>query len=102
MIETGRSGVMMMASLEIKLPSLAKDYVLDNTTDEMRNVLLLYPSIANSTISHGRAAELLGMRKAELLETIYQMVVVPEAVYKELTVNTNLLLIDEHKGRGVV
>ena len=57
---------MVMASIEIKLPSPAKDYVLDDTTEVMRNALLLYPSIANNTISHGRAAELLGMRKMEL------------------------------------
>lgn len=59
---------MVMASIEIKLPSAARDYVLDDTTDAMRNALLLYPSIANNTISHGRAAELLGMRKMELIE----------------------------------
>lgn len=59
---------MAMASIEIKLPSAARDYVLDDTTDVMRNALLLYPSIANNTISHGRAAELLGMRKMELIE----------------------------------
>lgn len=58
---------MVMDSLEIKLPLIAKNYVLDDTTDEMRNALLLYPSIVNQTISHGRAAELLGMRKTELI-----------------------------------
>lgn len=59
---------MAMASIEIKLPSLARDYVMDDTTEVMRNALLLYPSIANNTISYGRAAELLGMRKMELIE----------------------------------
>lgn len=29
---------------------------------------MLYPSIANNTISHGRAAELLGMHKMELIK----------------------------------
>lgn len=59
---------MSMASIEIKLPASVKDYVLEETTEEMRNALLLYPSIANNTISHGRAAELLGMHKMELIE----------------------------------
>lgn len=59
---------MVMTTLEIKLPSSVRDYVMDNTTDKMRNALLLYPSIANNTISHGRAAELLGMGKMELIE----------------------------------
>lgn len=67
---------MIMTSLEIKLPLSAKDYVMDATTDEMRNALLLYPSIANNTISHGRAAELLGMRKIELIE-LYSRLGIP-------------------------
>lgn len=59
---------MAMASIEIKLPALVKDYILEETTEEMRNALLLYPSIVNNTISHGRAAELLGMHKMELIQ----------------------------------
>jgi len=38
-----------------------------------RNVLLLYPFIANNTISHGKAAELLGMRKIDLIEVYEKM-----------------------------
>ena len=34
----------------------------------MRNALLLYPYIINQTISHGYAAELLGIRKSELID----------------------------------
>ena len=58
---------MTMASIEVTLPSPAKEYVLGDTTEKMRNALLIYPSIANNTISHGRAAELLGMPKMELI-----------------------------------
>ena len=32
------------------------------------NALLLYPYILNQTISHGRAAEILGIRKSELID----------------------------------
>ena len=59
---------MMMTSIEIKVPAEAKQYVMDDTTEKMRNALLLYPSIANDTISHGRAAELLEMNKMELIQ----------------------------------
>lgn len=59
---------MNMISMEIKLPASAKEYILDDTTEEMRKAFLLYPSIANNTISHGRAAELLGMNKMALIE----------------------------------
>ena len=34
----------------------------------IRNALLLYPYIFNQTISHGRAAEILGIRKSELID----------------------------------
>lgn len=33
-----------------------------------RNALLLYPYILRQTISHGRAAEILGIRKNELID----------------------------------
>lgn len=67
---------MSMVSIEINLPASVKDYVLNETTEEMRNALLLYPSIANNTISHGRAAELLGMHKMELIE-LYSKLGIP-------------------------
>ena len=37
-------------------------------TEIIRNALFLYPYILNQTISHGRAAEILGMRKSELID----------------------------------
>ncbi len=72
---------MLMTSIEINLPESAKDYVLDETTEEMRKALLLYPSIANNTISHGRAAELLGMHKIELIK-LYSRLGIP---YMDMT-----------------
>lgn len=59
---------MVMSSIEIKIPEGIKQYVMNDTTEKMRNALLIYPSIANDTISHGRAAELLGMYKMELIQ----------------------------------
>lgn len=34
----------------------------------LRNAMLLYPYIKNDTISHGKAAEMLGIPKMELIE----------------------------------
>ncbi len=59
---------MIMTSIELNVPAEARTYVMDKTTEKVRNALLLYPSIANDTISHGRAAELLGISKMELIE----------------------------------
>lgn len=40
-----------------------------NVEEELtRNALLLYPYIRNQTISHGKAAEILGIRKSELID----------------------------------
>ncbi len=37
-------------------------------TEITRNALLLYPYILNQTISYGSAAEILGIRKSELID----------------------------------
>lgn len=39
----------------------------------MRNAMLLYPYIKNLTISHGKAAEILGIRKYELIDLYDKM-----------------------------
>lgn len=57
-------------SVTINVPTgMAKYLVTLNPEAELtRNALLLYPYILNQTISHGRAAEILGIRKLELID----------------------------------
>ncbi len=57
-------------NVTIKVPVGMKKYLADTNTEMelTRNALLLYPYIANQTISHGRAAEILGIRKSELID----------------------------------
>ena len=57
-------------SVTIEVPvGMSKYLVTVNPETELtRNALLLYPYILNQTISHGRAAEILGIRKSELIE----------------------------------
>jgi len=59
-----------MATVTMDIPEdIADLMVCDNKSDELRrNALLLYPFIKNETISHGRAAEILGISKWELIE----------------------------------
>jgi hypothetical protein len=54
----------------IKVPvGMSKYLQVENTEAELRrNALLLYPYILNQTISHGYAAEILGIRKSELID----------------------------------
>ena len=57
-------------SVTIKVPvGMSKYLVTINPEAELtRNALLLYPYILDQTITHGRAAEILGIRKSELID----------------------------------
>jgi hypothetical protein len=56
-------------SITIKVPVGMARYLetMDMESELIRNALLLYPTIRNKTISHGRAAEILGISKHELI-----------------------------------
>ena len=66
-------GIDIMVTVEsvtIKVPvSMSKYLATSNPeTELLRNALLLYPYILNQTISHGHAAEILGINKSELID----------------------------------
>lgn len=56
-------------SVTIRVPVGMSKYLtaMNPETELTRNALLLYPHILNQTISHGAAAEILGIRKSELI-----------------------------------
>ena len=60
---------MNLTSIELRIPEQMKQYiqVKDTETELLRNALLLYPSIKDYTISHGQAAEILGIHKLDLI-----------------------------------
>ena len=62
--------MVMTESVTINVPvGMSKYLNAANTETELtRNDLLLYPYILNQRISHGGAAEILGIRKSELLD----------------------------------
>jgi helix-turn-helix protein len=59
-----------MRDVNISVPDEMVMYIKPrNKHDELeRNALLLYPYINDNTISHGRAAEILGVSKYELID----------------------------------
>ncbi len=61
---------MTMTDVKIQVPVDMASYVVANDAQSelMRNAMLLYPHIKNLTISHGKAAEILGIRKYELID----------------------------------
>ena len=69
---------MESAKIEISVPKEMIIYVnsKDKKEELKRNALILYPYIKNLTISHGRAAEILGIRKLDLI-TLYNEIGLP-------------------------
>ena len=61
---------MEMVTIQLTVPKDMAPYLDDTEQDHSfeRNAMMLYPFIRNLTISHGRAAEILGVRKWDLIE----------------------------------
>ena len=59
---------MALVDVNIKVPVEMAVYLKpsDQVTELERNALLLYPYVLKQSISHGRAADILGIRKNEL------------------------------------
>ena len=62
-------------TVEINIPKEMIPFVVTRDENIMlkRNALLLYPYIENNTISHGKAAELLGIYKIDLINLYGEM-----------------------------
>lgn len=63
---------MQLSEYKIRIPEEMTCFLMidEEQTELKRNVLLLYPYIKNLTISNGRAAEILGISKWELITLI--------------------------------
>ena len=69
---------MEYATIQVTVPKamqgfFSDDYVVENNDALKRNALLLYPYIHNNVISHGRAAEILGVKKLDLIDLYDEM-----------------------------
>lgn len=60
---------MELENIELKIPKQMKQYVQvqDTKSELLRNAMMLYPAIKECTISHGKAAEILGINKLDLI-----------------------------------
>ncbi len=58
---------MTMKTVEISIPEGIEEYTVlsDNDALQVRNAMVVYPYIKNGMISHGKAAEILGMHKID-------------------------------------
>lgn len=61
---------MDMIIVPIAVPAAMQPYLNDTDHDRSfeRNAMFLYPFIKDMTISHGRAAEILGVNKLDLID----------------------------------
>lgn len=58
-----------MTTVEMEIPEEMVSYAMPENEQEQaeRNAMILYPYVHNGMISHGRAAEILGMFKMDLI-----------------------------------
>lgn len=73
---------MNMVTVQLEIPEDMIPYV-NNNHKLRQNAILLYPYILDKTISHGRAAEILGISKLDLID-LYADLGFP---YFDLTMN---------------
>ena len=61
---------MQMVGIQLNLPEAMVPYATQNDECEchIRNAMIMYPFIRRGEISHGYAAEILGMNKMDLIE----------------------------------
>lgn len=66
---------MTTTRVEIDIPETITEYVVlrDPSSIATRNAMVLYPYIRKGIISHGKAAELLGMHKIDLIKIYSDM-----------------------------
>ena len=60
---------MTMTAVSIDVPKNMVEYMVsdDEKTNLIRNAMILFPYIQNDTISHGKAAQILGIHKMDLI-----------------------------------
>ena len=60
---------MTMTEVSIRVPQMMAEYTVsdDEKTNLTRNAMILFPYIQNDTISHGKAAQILGIHKRDLI-----------------------------------
>lgn len=93
---TSNRGVFMKTvHIEMVVPEGMAPYLnsIDQEQVFARNAMLLYPFIRNLTISHGRAAEILGVHKTDLIE-FYDLIGIPYLDQSEGELMEDLATLD--------
>ena len=88
--------------LEVAVPNPVKTFITASkeVDNELMNALILYPYIADRIISHGYAADMLGISKTKLIE-LYASVGIPYFDMDEKEFNNELKIFDNLIGAVV-
>jgi len=64
-----------MKQVSFDVPAQIVQFVMvnDDRSEQIRDAMMVYPYIKNGTISHGKAAEMLGMNKLDLISLYSSM-----------------------------
>ena len=90
---------MTMVSVPISIPQDMAPFIAnDQEMTFQRNAMILYPLIQNLTISHGRAAEILGVHKLDLIE-FYNSMGIPYLQQSKEELEEELSMYREFKGK---
>ena len=86
---------MRTINVQITVPEDMSKYLNNADYEQIfeRNAMLLYPFIRNLTISHGRAAEILGVHKTDLIE-FYDSMGIPYLNQSEEDLMADLATLD--------
>ncbi|MBR3534797.1 MAG: UPF0175 family protein [Oscillospiraceae bacterium] len=90
---------MRSVKIQITVPEELSSYLNDNDQEHNfeRNAMLIYPFIRNLTISYGRAAEILGVHKPDLIE-FYDSIGIPYISLSENELLEDLATLDRVMG----
>lgn len=90
---------MRTVNVQIAVPEGMRAYLIDDDKEQIfeRNAMLLYPFIRNLTISHGRAAEILGVHKTDLIE-FYDSIGIPYLDQSEDELREDLATLERVMG----
>ena len=91
---------MTMQAVSINIPDAIVEYttVQNESTQLMRNAMILFPYIQNETISHGKAAQILGIHKMDLI-AMYSTLGIPYLDQTKEELESDLSVLKNFRSR---
>ena len=93
---------MSMTKVSIDVPDLMAEFAVseDENQNLVRNAMILFPYIQNETISHGKAAQLLGVSKLDLI-ALYSNLGIPYLNQTKEELKNDVAVLKEIRRKAV-